>query len=197
MSIADFNHEYQAAIYHFEQLVADDPELRKQMLPAHKEEIRIKQKIVTRLASPPLVAGRTLGAAAGGPRAESRGAERGTKKQGPLSGEVLLQILVPLLSVPRPRNLPPPPVPKYKRVNSSLWNQKAAATLPTFDILGLTPAKAINLLRRIMHTAITGHGRYRTITIGAPFSKASPPTLAAAATSLLKTPIKVLKILDA
>jgi hypothetical protein len=48
-----------------------------------------------------------------------------------------------------------------------------------------------------MHTAVNGEGRYRTITIGIPFSKASPPTLAAVATSLLKAPIKVLKILDA
>jgi hypothetical protein len=125
------------------------------------------------------------------------GAEKGTKKLGPLSGEALLQKIVPLLSVPRPRNLPPPPIPKYKQGSSSFGGRRFDETQPAFDILGLTPAKAINLLRRIMHTTINGEGRYRTITIGIPFSKASPPTLAAVATSLLKAPIKVLKILDA
>jgi len=183
MSIADFNHEYQASLFHFEQLVADDPELRKQMLPAHKEEVRIKQKIVTSLTSPSLPTKELLGADAG--------AENGTKKQGPLTGEALLQKIVPLLSVPRPRHLPPPVVLKYGKHKVPPHTQTA------FDILGLTPAKAINLLRRIMHTTITGEGRYRKITIGSPFSKVSPPTLATAACNLLQNPVKVLQILSA
>jgi len=48
-----------------------------------------------------------------------------------------------------------------------------------------------------MHTTITGEGRYRTISIGSPFSKASPPTLATAACNLLQNPVKVLQILSA
>jgi hypothetical protein len=139
MSIADFSHEYQATLFHFEQLVADDPELRKQMLPAHKEEVRIKQQIVTTLATQPPDTEAHLGADAG--------AKRRTKKLGPLSGEALLQKIVPLLSVPRPRNLPPPPLPKYKPGSSSFGGRGVPETQPVFDILGLTPAKAINRIR--------------------------------------------------
>ncbi|WP_020569773.1 DEAD/DEAH box helicase [Neolewinella persica] len=190
MSIADFNHEYQAALFHFEQLVADDPELRKQMLPAHKEEVRIKQKIVASLTSPPSrpQRGRTF-LTPGEASAAGTSITRGPT----LTGEDLVKKLQPLLSVPRPRNLPPPPVPRYQhpKPNSSSGTQGA------FDILGLTPAKAINLLRRIMHTTVNGEGRYRTITVGDPFTSASPPTLATTACNLLQNPVKVLQILSA
>ncbi|MEL7160503.1 MAG: hypothetical protein AAFN92_07080, partial [Bacteroidota bacterium] len=183
LSIADFNHAYQAALFHFEQLVADDPELRKRMLPHHKEEIRIKKRIVAHLTTKPEgLFPLTGGEAPGSPRTDTI----------PLTGKTLLKKLQPILSVTRPRNLPPPPVPRYQRQN--LPNRETIEV--PFDILGLTPAKAINLLRRIMHTTVTGHGRYRTITIGTPFTSASPPTLAAVANNLLKDPIKVLQLLS-
>jgi hypothetical protein len=194
LSKADFNHEYQATLFHFEQIVADDPELRKQMLPAHKEEVRIKQTIVTSLTSPPLDDEANLGADVIAERSRSTGAGKRTKKQGPFSGETLVQKLAPLISVPRPSHLPPAAIPKYSKTNDRSSPSRGRGT---FDLLGLTPAKAINLLRRILHTTVNGHGRYRTITIGAPFTEASPPTLAAAATSLLKDPVKVLQILNA
>ncbi|MEO0733124.1 MAG: DEAD/DEAH box helicase family protein, partial [Bacteroidota bacterium] len=178
MSIADFNHEYQAALFHFEQLVADDSELRKRMLPAHKEEVRIKQKIVTTLA---LVL-----------QPIKEGPEDSLQPIASLSGEALLQRLVPLLSVPRPHHLPLQPAPRYRKSKSNSPLERLVA----FDILGLTPAKAINLLRRIMHTTVTGHGRYRTITIGAPFSKTNPPSLAALATKLIQNPVAVLPLLS-
>ncbi|SEQ58242.1 DEAD/DEAH box helicase [Neolewinella agarilytica] len=196
LSIADFNHEYQAALFHFEQLVANDPELRKQMLPAHKEEVRIKQKIVACLT--PLSSRPRSGPTSLTPDEASREAVsviRGST----LTGQALLQKLATLLSIPRPRHLPPPSPLRAKRANNSgsPKHQRTNGLKNQFDILGLTPAKAINLVRRIMHTDINGHGRYRTINVGSPFSKASPPTLAIAACNLLKDPVKALKIIDA
>ena len=185
---ADFHHEYQSALFHFEQLVADDPEHRKHLLPAHKEEIRIKQRMVTAL---------TETARSGSPP-DSEDSNQNLPydyDDPPLTGEALLQRLTPLFTVPRPSNLPTRSGPKYPKKQRGFAANQTAPTPPAFSIIGLTPARAVNLVRRIMHVRITGTGRYRVVALGAPFTTTTPPPLAAVATALQAKPLSVLPLI--
>ena len=213
LTSAEFNRQFRATKFHFEQQLFNDPEGRKQMKPEHKEEVRIKQHIARHLApsetptleagphSPPLGVGGPLGAERPLEAGEA-GADAGTK----MVGRALVDHLKPLLLVPR---IQPPP---YKR---SFPSPTLAPPLRTggysppleagrhlgggalIDLLGLTPARAINLVRNITHCTIEGSGRYRTITIHAAFTVDTPPPLAAAANNLLTDPAKILPLLGA
>jgi hypothetical protein len=192
LTTAEFNRQYRATKFHFEQQLYDDPEGRKLMKPEHKEEVRIKQHIARHLApaAPPLT-DNNLGenVASGDPDYFGAGAK--------MVGRAIVDTLRPLLSVQRiapfrrdhpprssyGRGLPPPSLPL-----------KASATI---DLLGLTPARAINLVRNITHCTVKGSGRYRTITVHAEFTTDNPPPLAAAANNLLSDPAKILPLLGA
>ena len=102
------------------------------------------------------------------------------------SGKALLAHLQPLLRV--------------RRVSPSPSDNQAAPSSTTLDLTGLTPARAINLVRELLPTQVTGSGRSRTLTLLPPDSEADPatayfPPLAREARHLLREPRRVLQIL--
>jgi hypothetical protein len=125
------------------------------------------------------------------------GADAGAK----MVGRALVDRLKPLLSIrriaPFRRDLPPRiPLPDSRHSNH--WRSKPDPRIQdTVDLLGLSPARAINLVRDITHCTVKGSGRYRTITVNDAFTNANPPPLAALATNLLADPTKLLPLLGA
>jgi hypothetical protein len=182
---AAFNRQFRATKFHFEQQLFDNPEGRKLMKPVHKEEVRIKQHIAHHLA-PTLESNNSnteenAGVNTGDALSLSKGAK--------MVGRALVDRLKPLLLVQR---IKPPPFGRGFHPNA-----QSSGTEELIDLLGLTPARAINLVRNITHCTVEGSGRYRTITIHAAFTADTPPPLAAAANNLLAEPAKILSLLGA
>ncbi|WP_187270982.1 DEAD/DEAH box helicase family protein [Neolewinella aurantiaca] len=181
LSPAEFNHQFRAAKFHFEQQLFNDPKTRKLMKSEHKEEVRIKKHIAQHLAL-------NLQNTNSGTE-ENKGANAGAK----MVGRALVERLKPLLLVSKKPLLParsarPPLIAKKRRLSEPEG---------LIDLLGLSPARAINLVRNITHCTVEGSGRYRTITIHAAFTNDNPPPLAAAANNLLADPAKILPLLAA
>jgi len=192
----EFNRQFRATKFHFEQLLFDDPEARKLMKPEHKEEVRIKQHIARHLAPP--------SENNNSDSEENTGADAGAVERNPvlsrdtkMVGRALLDRFKPLLLVPRTQ---PPPYGRGLPPPSSFPPLAGAPPLGAgglIDLLGLTPARAINLVRNITHCTVEGSGRYRTITVHATFTTDNPPPLAALAVNLLINPAKILPLLAA
>ena len=183
---AEFNRQFRATKFHFEQQLFNDPEGRKLMKPEHKEEVRIKQHIARHLTPDPPSQNQEPSTSPpfGGPGGSAK-----------MVGRALLDRFKPLLLVhriqppPYGRGLPPP--------SSFRPPARSSADQGLIDLLGLTPARAINLVRNITHCTVKGSGRYRTITVNAAFTTDNPPPLAALAVNLLTSPEKVLPLLAA
>jgi hypothetical protein len=188
----EFNRQYRAAKFYFEQQLYDDPAARKLLKSEHKEEIRIKLHIARHLAPdpPPQNQEPSTSPPFGGPGGSAK-----------MVGRTLVDRLKPLLSIRRItpfRRALPPQIPLPDSRHSNHWRSKPdPRTQDTVDLLGLSPARAINLVRDITHCTVKGSGRYRTIIVHAAFTTNNPPPLAALATNLLTDPTKLLPLLGA